>query len=58
MGKTITLSTTNIRSLTQNDKIQCHKKLKSILLERPDIAILNELCMDNYVLSKFTIVGL
>ena len=42
MAQSITIETTNIRSLKINDTSECRKKLKLLLANQPDIAIVTE----------------
>ena len=42
MAQSITIETTNIRSLKINDVRECRKKLKLLLTNKPDIAIVTE----------------
>ena len=42
MAQSISIETTNIRSLKINDTVECRKKLKLLLANKPDIAIVTE----------------
>ena len=42
MAQSISIETTNIRSLKANDTSECRKKLKLLLTNKPDIAIITE----------------
>jgi len=47
MAQWISIETTNIRSLKANDTSECRKKLKTLLTNKPDIAIITECHLTN-----------
>ena len=47
MAQSISIETTNIRSLKANDTNECRKKLKTLLTNKPEIAIITECHLTN-----------
>ena len=47
MAQSISIETTNIRSIKANNVSECRKKLKLLLTNKPDIAIITECHLTN-----------